>query len=287
VLEFQDQSAVYDYARVLDEIAETGYSGTELGDWGFMPTEPVTLRAELEARRLALLGAFVPVQFANRQAHEEGEQQARRTAALLRQVAGTSAFIVLADDTGGNPARAAIAGRVGPQDVLSPSDWDVVAEGAQRIARSVRDAAGLRTVFHPHCASFVETGNEVGELMERTDPGLLGLCLDTGHLTFGGSDPRAVFEAFSSRVWHVHFKDCDPKIAARARAERWDYFQAVRHGVFCELGKGTVDFRGVIDGLWTHGYAGWVVVEQDVLPTLGTPAESARRNREFLRGLGL
>jgi inosose dehydratase len=85
----------------------------------------------------------------------------------------------------------------------------------------------------------------------------------------------------------MHFKDCQPEVAARAAKEGWDYFQAVRHGVFCELGKGSVDFTAVVKHLQQRGYGHYVLVEQDVLPGMGAPKESAQRNREYLRSLGL
>ena len=72
-----------------------------------------------------------------------------------------------------------------------------------RVARAVRDATGLRTVFHPHAAGFVETPWEVDELMRRTDPTLVGLCLDTGHLMLGGGDPLEIYRRYAARVWHV------------------------------------------------------------------------------------
>lgn len=90
---------------------------------------------------------------------------------------------------------------------------------------------------------------------------------------------------FTDRIWYTHCKDCSVKIAQRARSERWDYFTALRHGVFCELGKGYVDFPALLRWLKAKRYDGYVVVEQDVLPGLGDPKESARRNREYLRSI--
>jgi inosose dehydratase len=110
--------------------------------------------------------------------------------------------------------------------------------------------------------------------------------LDTGHYRFGGGDPVAGLRHHAGRIWHVHFKDHDPRVAERARSEGWDYFQAVRAGVFCELGQGDVAFADIKAELERMGYAGWIVVEQDVLPGMGTPKESAERNRHYLRGLG-
>jgi inosose dehydratase len=84
----------------------------------------------------------------------------------------------------------------------------------------------------------------------------------------------------------VHFKDCHPEIAAQSRAEAWDYFKSVRMGIFCELGQGAVDFPALKAILNELGYDGWIVVEQDVLPGMGTPKDSAQRNRDYLGSIG-
>ena len=149
------------------------------------------------------------------------------------------------------------------------------------------DAAGLRTAFHHHCATYVETADEIDTLLAMTSPDLIGLCLDTGHATYGGADPAALIARHRDRLWHVHFKDCSRAVAARARAEGWDYLTAIRHGLFCELGRGTVDFAAILRELRASVYDGWIVVEQDVLPSMGTPAASASANRRYLRSLGV
>jgi inosose dehydratase len=201
--------------------------------------------------------------------------------------AGTAPVIVLADDSGKDPNRITRTGRIVMADSLTSAQWKTFAEGCETIARAVRDEAGLRTVFHPHCAGFVETPWEVDELMFRTDPSLLGLCYDTGHLSFGGGDPVAILRRYISRVWHVHFKDFHPGAFQKTRAESLDYSGAIRAGIFCELGQGNVDFPAVLAELRKARYDGWIVVEQDVLPGMGAPAESARRNREYLKQLGI
>jgi inosose dehydratase len=287
VLEFESTSLGPSPDQVLDEIASTGYDGTELGDWGFLATDPRRLASDLERRHLALVGAFVDVALSDAGAHAAGEDAAVRTAQLIAGASASAPIFVLSDATARVPARAANAGRITPADGLTSNQWDVVAAGASRIARAVRESTGLRTAFHHHCATYVETPEEIDALMQRTPADLLGLCLDTGHATFGGGDPVALIDRFGDRIRHVHFKDCSRAVAERARAEAWDYVTAIRHGVFCELGLGQVDFRGVLDRLRARGYAGWIVVEQDVLPSMGTPAASAARNRGFLRRLGL
>jgi inosose dehydratase len=287
VLEFEEHAAAgYDCTRVLDEMRGAGYDATELGDWGFMPTDPAQLSDTLASRSLRLVGAFVPVRLADNASRERGERQAIRTATLLRDAGFPEAFVVLADDIAASPERTAAAGRISAQLRLPQSARAAFAANADGIARAVRAETGIRTVFHHHCASYIETAEEIDDLMRRTDPDVLGLCLDTGHLTYAGGDPVATATVYGKRIWHLHLKDCSPEVAARARSERWDYHNAVRHGVFCELGRGTVDFAAVLDALGAHAFHGWGVVEQDVLPALGTPAASAQRNRAFIRSLG-
>jgi len=172
---------------------------------------------------------------------------------------------------------------------LTPSEWRIFSRGADSVAQAVHEETGLRTVFHHHCAGYVETPDEIATLLALTDSKRLGLVFDTGHYCYGtGSkdcDVVAALERFGDRVWYIHCKDCDPEVAQRARWQQWDYFAALRHGVFCELGKGCVDFPALLSKLAWRGYEGYVLVEQDVLPGMGSPKESALRNRAYLRSI--
>lgn len=295
-LEFEGLAAEpIGYAQMLDELGATGYTGTELGDWGYMPTDPDLLAIALVDRGLTLTGAFVPVALADLAAHDDGLAVAVRTATLLEAAATRldqkiAPFLVLADNNGTDPVRTQNAGRVTPAMRLKAVQWETFAAGANRIAEAVLRETGLRTVFHHHCAGNVETESEIAELMERTDPSLVGLVFDTGHYAFGAGNCQGIVAAltrFADRVWYLHFKDCDPQIMARAQTMEWDYFASVRNGVFCELGKGCVDFAAVYGWMRRQGYNGYVTVEQDVLPGMGMPRASAQRNRDYLRTIGL
>ena len=287
ILEFGGDATPASYATVLDEIRDTGYEGTELGDWGFMPTDAAALRHELATRGLTMVGAFVPIALANPETHAAGAETAVKTAALMRDAGAADALIVLADDNASVPARERHAGRIRREHGLSERQWDTFAAGADLVARAVAERTGLRTVFHPHCGGYVETPLEIDALMRRTDPARLGLVLDTGHIVYGGGDPLRVLKGHRDRVWHVHFKDCDLRAANLAREQGLGYLAAVRSQLFCELGSGVVDFAAVVDALRGEGYAGWIVVEQDVFPGYGTPKASAQKSRDYLRRLGL
>lgn len=288
VLEFDLEGKSSGYEQVLDEIAETGYTGTELGDWGFMPTDPWGLTKELSGRKLELLGAFVPVGLSKETAHEGGIQKALQVAELMFKAGYLDAFIVLADNNGSVKERSENAGRITAGMSLSAEQMKTFAAGAEKIAMAVKNKYEMRTVFHHHCAGYIETPGEIDALMNATDPQLLGLCFDTGHYRFGGGEnPSAILEKYWDRIWHIHFKDFSPGVAERSKNNKWDYFEAVENGVFCELGKGDVDFKAIKELLDRKHYTGWIVVEQDVLPGMGNPKQCAKNNRDYLQSIGL
>ena len=286
------------WSRMLDELAATGYVGTELGDLGFLPDEPTALRAALETRGLAMLGGFEGVELRRPGVVAERRERLLRVARLLASVAdvgdpGRKPYFILADETRGDPVRTLHAGRVTPDLALSAEEHAVFARNAEEVARLIAGETGLRTLYHHHCAAWVETPDEIERFLGATDPDLIGLVFDTGHYVYGtgvadaGDAALTGLRRFWGRTPYVHLKDCHPGVAARARVEGWDYARAIGEGVFCELGQGSVDLAGVLAFLRAEGYDDWLTVEQDVLPGMGTPRESAARNRATLRGLGL
>jgi inosose dehydratase len=146
---------------------------------------------------------------------------------------------------------------------------------------------GLSAVFHHHAGTFIETPKEIARLCESTDPELLGLCLDTGHYFFGGGDPVDAVRSYGARIRHLHLKDVQLPILEAARREGLGFLAAVRRGVFCELGDGTVDLKNVIGDMSDGGYSDWAIVEQDVdtRSTDMNPLESAIRSRQYLRNV--
>jgi inosose dehydratase len=280
-MEAEGWSVHQEYARVLDEMAKAGYEGTELGPYGYLPTEPDCLMSELSSRGLRLVSAFVPVHLANSQRHESDFQEAMKVARLLAQAG--SPMIVLADEMGG--ARMSVAGRVNEErDGMTQSDWEGAVAILSRIATACREI-GLVTAFHHHAGTLVETPAEIDRLCASTDPSLIGLCLDTGHYVYGGGDPVDAVKKYGSRILHLHLKDVQPRVLQSVREDRVGFLDAVRRGVFCELGEGAVDFPAVTQGLKDCGYDGWALVEQDVdadQPGVD-PYNSAARSRQYLR----
>lgn len=275
------------YAQMLDELAATGYQGTELGDWGYMPTDPKRLREELESRGLGLIGSWVTVRLYDPAYHRAGIERALKVANLLAEVGGPDCTVNIGDDHSTVPLRSANAGRIKPEHALGEEGWAVYCEGAMRVAEAVKSATGLRSALHHHGATYVETPGELDRFLTCTDSAQLGIVFDTGHYMLGGGDPVEGIETYAERISLVHLKDFQAEVVESAKRNQWTYQQMIGQGLFSELGQGVVPFDDVLAALRRVGYRGWLVVEQDVLPGMGEPKESAARNREFLKRLGL
>ena len=272
------------FGRILDEIAQAGYEGTELGPYGYLPTEPDALGRELKARRLGLGSSFVALPLEDPSGRRAAVEHSLRVARLLAtQGVGE---LILADDE--DPGRTRIAGRVPASGGWSDAQWREAAATVEAVARALRDELGMRVVVHHHAGTFVETPEEIDRLLAGTDPGLVGLLLDTGHCVYGGGDPFDVVKRHRDRVRYVHLKDAREDELRRVRTTDIAMADAWKRGVFCPLGDGVVDFPRVIEGLRANGYAGWLIVEQDVVPDAQgrlepEPSASARRSRTYLR----
>jgi len=279
VMEIDSWGARKPYEDVLDEMAATGYVGTELGPYGYFPTDSKQLIDELSARGLSMVSGFVPLPLAHRQRHPSVIPEVMNIAQLLSETG--SRVIVLADEM--NEARMSVAGRVTDEDGLDPDSWSCGVELLTELAQRCREV-GLATVFHHHAGTYIETPGEIEQLCAATDPDLVGLCLDTGHYYYGGGNPLDAVHRYKSRIRHLHLKDVRPSVLESVRRDRIGYLDAVRRGVFCELGEGAVDFRLVLEELEKHGFHGWAIFEQDVDPArAGAASASALRSREYLR----
>ncbi len=275
------------YLDVLDEMSAAGYVGTELGDWGFMSTDPNVLIPQLKERNMAMIGSWVSVRLYDADYHQAGIEAAVRTAKLLAAVGGQDPFIIIGDDHSTVPSRHDVSGRVTPDLMLDDAGWAEYTSGAMKVAEAVKKETGLRSLVHHHGATYVETGAEIDKFLSLTDPDLIGIVFDTGHCMLGQADPAEMLRKHANRIQHVHFKDFRPDLVAQADANNWGYQQLIAQGVFPELGKGAVDFPAIYAALQDINYDGWIVVEQDMLPGMGDPFESAKRNREYIRSIGL
>src|SRR5262249_27127082 len=164
------------YEKMLDEMVAAGYTGTELGPYGFFPTDPAVLQLQLESRQLKLLGSFVPVVLSDPASAAVAVQQIRKVGDLLATL--QAPVLVLADAQSAERDR--ISGRV-PGDgsrSLNAEQWKNVARVVEE-SSNVASEFGLDLVFHPHVATFVETAQECERFFDVTSHTGIGLCLDT------------------------------------------------------------------------------------------------------------
>ncbi|WP_227287376.1 TIM barrel protein [Boseongicola sp. H5] len=282
-VEFADDPRNPPWMSVLKDCADAGYAGIELGPVGFMPEDPAILADALAAHDLQLIGGVVFRPFHDPDQWDDVLDGAVRTCKAL--VAHGAEHLVLIDSI--SPRRAPTAGRADEAEQLSPDEWAGFRDRIATVARMGAEEYGLTVGIHAHAAGFMDFEPELEQLLEEVDEDILKICFDTGHHSYAGFDPVSFMKRYMGRISYMHFKDIDPAIKSDVIASRTGFYEACGQGVFCNLGKGDVDFRAVRQLLLDAGFEGWCTVEQDCDPTLDPdPVGDARSNRAYLESIG-
>jgi inosose dehydratase len=261
--------------QVLSQMAEIGLAATEFGPDGFLPADPSAKAGTLASHGLAAVGGFVPVVL-----HSPFHDPLPEIDSELDGfVAAGAATIVLA----------AVSGLAGydTRPALDDVGWRTLFGNLDRIGNRAR-ARGVNPVLHPHVGTMVENREEVTRVLHGSS---VPLCLDTGHLLIGGTDPVELAKAAPDRIAHAHLKDVNAELAGRVRAGELTYTDAVRGGMYRPLGAGDVDIETIVRVLESYGYSGWYTMEQDTIltgpPDGEGPAADVRASVAYLRGLGV
>lgn len=281
-IEFADDPRNPPWRKVLSDCAAAGYRGIELGPVGYMPEDPVVLAEGLAEFGLTLTGGVVFRPFHDPAQWDQVWDGAVRTCKAL--VAHGARHFVIIDSI--SPRRAPTAGRAQEAEQMGPEEWAGFVDRIRRVAQLGVDH-GLTPSIHAHAAGFIDFEPELERLLDEVDDRILKICLDTGHHSYAGYDPVAFLRRHIGRVSYVHFKDIDPQVKARAVANRTGFYDACAQGIFCNLGRGDVDFPAVRALLLQAGFDGWCTVEQDCDPAGPTsPIDDARANRDYLSSIG-
>ena len=255
--------------RVLAEMRQAGLKATEFGPDGFLPANPAALLAE---HGLAAVGGFVPVVL-----HGDDPMTPVNTALDQFTNAGATT-LVLAADTGATGYDQRVE--------LDDADWRRLLSTLDQI-RDVAGARGITATLHPHVGTVVERAADVARVLDGSD---IALCLDTGHLMIGGSDPAKLAADVPGRIAHTHLKDVDAAMASLVRDGKMAYSTAVAEGMYRPLGQGDANIATIITTLEHAGYGGWYVLEQDTVlvadpPTGHGPISDVLASLVFVREL--
>jgi Sugar phosphate isomerases/epimerases len=258
-------------ARVLAEMCEIGLVATELGPEGFLPAAPDAMVTVLDRHHLRAVGGFTPLLL-----HAPGHDPVPEVEKLLPVYAATgSDVLVLSAVTG--------LGGYDARPHLDEDGWRTLLGNLDRLT-ALAAGQGVRAVLHPHVGTMVENGEEVQRVLEGSS---ISLCLDTGHLLIGGTDPAELTRQAPHRIAHTHFKDVDSRLAKQVQSGRRTYTEAVREGMYRPLGLGDVDFAAIVGHLRGRAYDGWYVLEQDTIlveePRGAGPVADVHTSVEYLR----
>jgi inosose dehydratase len=251
--------------RVLSEMRDLGLSATELGPTGYLGDDPDEVRERLARAGLRLVGGFLPVPM-----HVDGRDLAEAEDAIRTLAAAGSDVVVLA-------ARST-DGSYDHKVPLDASQWHTLLGNLKRL-QDIAGEHGLMPTLHPHVGTAIEDRAAVLRLLDSSD---IALCLDTGHLVIGGTDPLELVRSVAERIAHVHLKDV--RLSVAATVSTTSYIDAVRRGLYAPLGDGDLDIAGIVDALEAAGYPGWYVLEQDAA-LRGEPAPGDGPVRDVARSL--
>lgn len=263
------------FEQCVSEMALAGYTGSEVGNK--YPKDPGALNRALALRGMTICNAWFS-SFLTTRPPEETLQAFTQQMDFLYAV---GARVIGAAEQGHS-----VQGQDRPVFAAKPAftdeEWRRLAGGLNEMGR-LAARKGMTLTFHHHMGTGVQTAEEIDRLLTLTEPGLVSLLFDTGHLTFAGIDPEVVLRKHVKRIRHVHLKDVRREVLDRVRPQSWSFLRAVREGVYTVPGDGCIAFEPLFRILAEAGYAGWLVVEAEQDPALANPLEYALKARRFIR----
>jgi inosose dehydratase len=264
------------FEQCISEMALAGYQGCSVGHK--YPTDIAVLKAALDLRGLRVSEPWVSTYFTIAEMEQQTIDNFHQQMNFIKSLGGTDVVVA---ELGRSVHQTPVA--IFPnRPVLDDGQWDRLTSGLNNLG-AIAQENGMRLCYHHHMGTGVMYRPEVDRLMQSTDPALVNLLLDTGHLFFAGDDPLALARDHGSRIKHVHLKDIRPEIVTRTHDEGLSFQQAVEAGIFTVPGDGTIDFVPILQALADAGFEGWLVVEAEQDPAKATPLEYARKGRTYLR----
>ena len=280
---FPDEPGQVQWQDFLDQVVAAGYEWIEAGPFGYLPTDPTVIRDELNSRGLNIIATTV--MDGHLENPDDWPRIEKRTLEAGEFGASMDAkYLVLIDDV----YLDLHSGERICSSALENDSWNRLIDSVNRVATITKEKFGIPLTIHPNAETHIETESHLELILEQTDPDLVSLCVDTGHLAYTGGDPVSFIRNHHNRVSYLHLKDVDGQILEDVRTNNLPMVRATEMGVFREPPGGLVDFKELADVLNDIGYCGWATVEQDMYkPALDVPFPIAKRTREYLKGVGM
>ncbi|MDR1187872.1 MAG: sugar phosphate isomerase/epimerase [Bifidobacteriaceae bacterium] len=279
---FPEDSKQIPWRTALAEMAQAGFEVMETGPFGYFPTDPAELKRVMDDHGFRVVAGTGWGILHQAEAWPQTER-AFRAIGETHLALGAEYVVHLPP-----LFRSDKTWEFTDERVLSPAAWDLYIHNADRLGRVLKNDYGLNMVLHPHGDSHIETPGDIARIFEATDPAYVNLCLDTGHIVYGGGDPIDLIHQYPERVTYVHIKAFDPDLTRQAHEEDWPFGEAVARGASVTPPAGEPDMRSLIDALAALDKDLYVICEQDLYPADPSfPLQNAIATREYLADCGL
>lgn len=282
---FPDDPEQVPWQRFLDEVAQAGYTRVELGPYGYLPTDPKQLQDELAQRGLTMTAGTI-FEHLHRADGWDSTWKDVSAAAALTAAMGAEHLVVIPEFW-----RDPVSGRTLEDPALTDEQWTSYAASMNQLAHRIRDEYGLQIQFHPHADTHVDTHANVERFLAETDPDLVSLCLDTGHISYCDGDNLKLIQDYPNRIGYLHLKQVDPEVMEQVHAKALGFGEAVRLGAMCEPPQGIPPLAPILEAIANisskREIEVFAIVEQDLYPCApDVPLPIATRTLEYLRGCG-
>ena len=268
--------------KVFSEIAEAGYKFSELGPYGYLPTDFRDILDLMDVLKLKIIGSFIFDNLHVESEHQRIKNIINNSCSLLQKI-NSEVFVIIDHIT---KERMLTSGNQAVSSDLDINDYKKMISFINEIVDMCFEKFGLLLVLHPHAGSYIEYESEIDRVLNDVKSDHLALCLDTGHLHYSKVDPYKAIIKYSNKIKHMHFKDINQKILDTVYEEKIDFDTAVKMGVFCPLGSGVIDFKKVYKNLNEISYNGYATIEQDIDSKEGLyPIQYAKKSLAFLNNL--
>lgn len=264
------------FEQCISEMALAGFTGSEVGNK--YPRDTKDLKKALELRNVQIASAWFSSFVVSRPFDEVAEEFIKHRDFLHEMGAK---LIVVSEQS------KSIQGKMDvpvfkDKPYFNDDEWERLARGLEDLGKLAAEK-DMKIVYHHHMGTGVQTSEEIDRLMEMTNPELVYLLFDTGHLTYSGEEPEHILKKYIHRIKHVHLKDIREDVLEKVKEEDLSFLQGVKIGTFTVPGDGTIDFEPLFKVLDENNYEGWFIVEAEQDPALANPLEYAIKARNYIR----